>query len=71
MKIRSTRDEKKQKVILALRQNGRSATNRVAGLTGIDFYTVNEILNELSEEGSLIKTQESLGTYWEINRGMK
>ena len=58
----------KEEIIMALEKSGRVSTSRMAGITGIFQPKVKRLLEELVKEKKAKKIQETLATYWEINK---
>lgn len=58
----------KEKILKLLKENGKLATSRIAGIIGLDYNYASKILNELKEQKKVKEIKETMATYWEIKK---
>lgn len=58
----------KKQVIITLDEFGRLSTSRIAAILGVNINYIKPVLEELLREKKLTKTQETLATYWSIQK---
>ena len=61
-------DDKKEKILKALRMLQRATTSQIAGMMTLNHRYAKKYLQELAKEGEVIEEQETNATYWKIKK---
>lgn len=61
-----TKEEIKTEIIGLLETKTRLASWKIAALIGYGYYSTLKLLDQLVEEGSIVKEMETNATYWKI-----
>jgi len=64
-------EEKKEEIIKWLKEFKRLSSSRFVGLLGFEYDYVKKILEELENEGKILREEETNATYWILNMGNK
>ena len=59
--------DKKKEILKWLKQLGRTPTSKIMVLIGTNLEYTKRYLEELKEEGKIIKEEETNSIYWRIN----
>ena len=61
-------NNKKNKILLLLKNGDALATSKIAFMISANLYQTEAYLLELKEEGQIIDLSENNATYWKLNK---
>jgi len=64
--MKNGNNPKEERIIYWLHEFKRLPTSRFTGLLGLDYPTVQEILEQMEKKGILIKDEETKAVYWRM-----
>ena len=59
-------NKKREKILMFLKENGRSATTKIASAIRSDALFCKRYLDELEKEEKIKRQEETQRTYWEL-----
>jgi Mn-dependent DtxR family transcriptional regulator len=64
-------EDKKEKIVNFLRENGESAIGKISSSLKINYYTTEEILSELKKTNVVDIVEKPRGNYWKLKEVKK